>query len=425
MGPVETVRHRLSAALAGAGMPSVGERVLVACSGGPDSMVLVDALAAVARPGRFELHVASIDHQLRPEARAEVAAVCTFAAALGLPATARAVVTRPNPAAARQARYEALVEIAHEVDATALAVAHTATDQAETMLDRLIRGAGTKGLSAMARVRPLGPSLRLVRPLLDVTRAEVEAYVAERGLPVARDPSNLDPAYRRSRLRHDVLPLLRRERGDLDQSLSALCDRLRADADFLDGEAERARAALEAPSGLDVRGLVALPDALASRVVALAAGVPLEAVHIEAVRRLCADARGTRTLDLPGGVVAERRYGRLRFLAARAADPGDLEMLVTGPGRYTFCEVQVDIRPETFAAFGPALVLRNVRPGDHLRSRKVKRIFIDEKVPKPDRRRLPLLVRRDETGEEVLWIARVDGRMSYAIMEDGEPSVVS
>src|SRR4051812_26842346 len=156
----DVVRQRVAAALERAGMPRPGDRVLVACSGGPDSTVLLDVLHAL---GQLELLVASVDHGLRPAARDELEAVRKFAQTLGIPMCALTVSTAPTMAAARQARYQALVEEAGRVGASALAVAHTATDQAETLLDRLIRGAGTRGLAAMARVRPLGAGRTLIR----------------------------------------------------------------------------------------------------------------------------------------------------------------------------------------------------------------------------------------------------------------------
>ena len=170
----------------------------------------------------------------------------------------------------------------------------------------------------MAPARRIAGDLWLVRPLLAVPRAEVEAYLAERGLGVVRDPTNADLAYRRSRLRHQVLPLLRRERPDLDRALAATCDRLRADADALDDAAAAAAARLTDSDGaLDAVALATLNDALFARVVARASGVPLAAVHIAALRTLCATANGTRSLDLPARVTAERRYRRLRFGARR------------------------------------------------------------------------------------------------------------
>jgi tRNA(Ile)-lysidine synthetase-like protein len=379
-----------------------GETVLVACSGGPDSSTLLDAMNAL---GRNPLHVSCVDHGLRAESQTEAQAVVARATSLGLPSSILEVtVEKRSMAAARQARYHALVAEAGRVGAAAIAVAHTATDQAETLLDRLVRGAGTRGLAAMARVRPIAPGLSLVRPLLDVTAAEVEAWVAARGLEVVRDPTNRDPAYRRSRIRHEVLPLLRRERADLDRALVALCDRLRADAEALDAEADRQLRALDGDGGLDARALDDLPDAIAARVIARAAQVPLEAVHVEAVRRLCADARGTRSISLPGGVVAERRYDRLRF-GAPAEDPGDVEIVVTGEGRYTFLGMEVVIQRETVERAGPLLRLRNFRAGDQLGSRKLKSWFIDRKIPRPERRRIPLLA----VGQNVLEVCALTG----------------
>lgn len=293
-----------------------GGRWVVACSGGPDSTALLDALAA---DGSRALTVVAVDHGLRAAAAAEAAAVVAAARARGLDAVAvRVVLDGKSMAAARRARYDALVAEAHKAGAVAIAVGHTATDQAETLLDRLIRGAGTRGLGAMAPARLIGQDLWLVRPLLAVPRADVEAYLAARGLDVVRDPTNDNRTYRRSRLRHEVLPLLRRERPDLDAALAATCDRLRADADALDAlAADAARRLTGADGSLDAVGLAALPEALFARVVATSSGVVLGAVHIAALARLCATPNGTRSLDLPGGIVAERRYGRLAFAPRR------------------------------------------------------------------------------------------------------------
>ena len=214
---------------------------------------------------------------------------------LGLAASVLTItVERRTMAAARQARYAALVAYAREIQAGAIAVAHTATNQAETLLDRMLRGSGLRGLSAMAPVRAIAPGLQLLRPMLAVTSAEVEAYVAAKGLAVVRDPTNADPHYRRSRLRHEVLPLLRRERAGADRALAELAERLRQDAEALD---EMARVAwlrlvvddnhdgdgddnaLELRSGrtIEVEGLMALPVAVRARVLQRACPSPLEA----------------------------------------------------------------------------------------------------------------------------------------------------
>jgi tRNA(Ile)-lysidine synthetase-like protein len=411
---VEHVWGRIVRALAQpSARPSSG-RLLIACSGGPDSSTLLDALHALAPELGLELSVACVDHGLRAEAAAEAQAVVARAQALGLAGVAlRVELSGRSMAAARRARYGALIAYARTVGAEAIAVGHTATDQAETLLDRLLRGAGTRGLSAMAPVRAIAPGLLLVRPLLAVTSVEIEAYVAARGLTVVRDPTNGNRHYRRSRIRHDLLPLLRRERPDLDRALGELSDRLRADADALDAWAAEAHAKLCAEDGsLDAAGLAALPEGVAARVLLRTVGVELGRVHLAALRRLCADRRGTRSVDLPGGVTAERRYDRLRFGPRPVSLSTDAsEVAVCGPGIYVLSGMAVDISSSLFAALGGgSLVLRHLRPGDRTRFGKVQDLLVNAKVPRPERGRLLLLARALD--REVVWIdgVRLTGR---------------
>lgn len=404
MDPVRQLRAAVARALERPLVAQAGERWLVACSGGPDSTALCDALMAL---GGRALRVAAVDHGLRREAAAEAAAVVAAARARGLDGRVLAVaVDGHSMAAARRARYDALVAEARRIDAGVIAVAHTATDQAETLLDRLVRGAGTRGLSAMAPVRRIDGDRLLVRPLLAVSRAEVEAYVTARGLAVVRDPTNADPKYRRSRIRHQVLPLLRQERPELDVALAEACDRLRADADALDEAAAAVSARIVLADGaLDAAALAALPDALFARVMASRSGLVLGAVHVAALRRLCDDRRGTHSLDLPSRLTAERRYDRLRFRGRddNLAPAVTQEVAVPGPGLYLLDGMPVDVSAQLWQSLGPhrePLVLRHVRAGDRWRGGKLSDLFVDSKVPRPERARVPLLAR----GADVLWI---------------------
>lgn len=400
---MDPVRAAVERALAR--MP--GGRWVVACSGGPDSTALADALAA---NGTRALHVVAVDHGLRAAAAGEAAAVVAQARARGLSAVAvRVAVDKKSMAAARRARYDALVAEAARVGAGAIAVGHTASDQAETLLDRLIRGAGSRGLGGMAEARRIDGERWLVRPLLAVPRADVEAYVAARGLAVVRDPTNDDRAYRRSRLRHDVLPLLRRERPDLDRALGATCERLRAEADALDAVAAETLVRIRAADGsLDAAALAALPEALFARVVTQASGLGLGSVHVAALGRLCASHHGTRSLDLPARLVAERRYGRLRFSprAENRASGVTGEVAVGQPGIYLLDTMRVEVSPELWQSLGPhdgPLTLRHPRAGDRARRGKLQDLLVNAKVPRPERARLPVLAR----GERVVWIPGV------------------
>jgi tRNA(Ile)-lysidine synthase len=312
-------------------------------------------------------------------------------------------VEKRTMAAARQARYAALVEHARSIGAGAIAVGHTATDQTETLLDRMLRGAGARGLSAMPPVRAVAAGLTLVRPLLGVASAEVEAWVAASGVAVVRDPTNRDFHYRRSRLRHEVLPLLRRERPDADRALAELATLLRQDDDALEEMARVAQLRLLADGGLDVNGLTALLPAVRARVLRRACPSPLESAHLSALAELCRSPHGTRRLSLPGGLIAERVYDRLHF-GRPAADPGDLAVPVEVPGEYSLLGISLAVPAELLSA-GP-LTLRNLRPGDRVPGgKKLKEVLIDRKIPRTRRRLLPLLARR----QEVQWMHEVLG----------------
>jgi len=211
-----TVRER--------GLIAPARRVLVACSGGPDSAALLFVLRELAAELRIELEVASVDHGLRQGAQADVAIARAQAERAYVPFHAlRVDVARDAgslQAAARAARYGALLELASRLGAARIAVGHTRDDQAETVLQRVLRGAGLAGLAAVTPLRADG----VVRPLIDCRRAEVHAYVAALGVPIAEDPSNDDPGFTRVRVRRDLLPVLLREDPEVLSHLASLAD---------------------------------------------------------------------------------------------------------------------------------------------------------------------------------------------------------
>jgi tRNA(Ile)-lysidine synthase len=223
---VGRVRRAVATALDGRAVLTPGETVVVACSGGPDSTVMLDALARLAPPRRLALHVAHVDHGLRDGSAAEAAQVAAAAAERGLPFTALAADVAPRGSSlqdrARDARRAALGGLAREVGATAIALAHTADDQAETVLMRALTGATPRALAAMAdRTGPLA------RPLLRVWREDVVAYCAALGLVTLDDPSNADPRFLRSRVRHELIPALEAVFPAARRRLCVLADRQR------------------------------------------------------------------------------------------------------------------------------------------------------------------------------------------------------
>ncbi|MEO8897582.1 MAG: tRNA lysidine(34) synthetase TilS [Candidatus Dormibacter sp.] len=223
---VGRLRRAVATAIDRRGVLRPGEGVVVACSGGPDSMAMLDALARLAPPRRLSLHVAHVDHGLRDGSAAEAVPVHAAAEALGLPFTAltAAVATHGSSLQdrARDARHAALDELARDLDATALALAHTADDQAETVLMRALSGATPRALAAMGERQG-----RLARPLLRVWRADVAAYCAALHLEVIDDPSNADPRFLRTRVRHDLIPALERVFPAARRRLCVLADHQR------------------------------------------------------------------------------------------------------------------------------------------------------------------------------------------------------
>ena len=333
------LKRRLREALA----PHLGEPCLLAVSGGPDSTALLHSAATQARAGA--LSVATVDHGLRPESRGEAEAVAGLAAALGLPHRILAWAG-PHPAtglqaAARDARYALLARHAAERGCTRILTAHTRDDQAETLIMRLVRGSGPAGLAGMRSERALAPGLTLARPFLDLRKDDLVAWCAEHGLAYLRDPSNADPRFARARLRR-LMPLLEGE-GLSVERLARLAERAARDEAALRAIAEDALARLARPAPkdgihIDGRGLVALPEAVALRVLDRAlirAGA--RTGRLERLERLDAALRAALKAGLPlrctarGLLVTADRAGLVGLAPAPprrrgmpAADPVEL-----------------------------------------------------------------------------------------------------
>lgn len=294
--------------------------VLVAVSGGPDSIALLDAACFVGPRLGIAVGAVTVDHGIQPGSTARARTVATLAVRLGAdPVSAwHVVVGGPGgpEGAARRARYRALERAAAAARADAVLLGHTRDDQAETVLLGLARGSGTRSLAGMAAVAGL-----YRRPFLTLPRAGVaeaaQAVIGRGDLPW-HDPHNVDERFARARVRHRVLPVLEHELGPgIGAALARSAAALRADADALDSFADDAALGLRHDGSIDAIGLSALPAAVRTRVLrqaALAAGSPasdLTAAHVTALDALVmGQARGLR-IDLPGRVQARRSGGRV------------------------------------------------------------------------------------------------------------------
>ena len=302
-----------------------GSVVLVAASGGADSLALVAATVFEARGAGWRVVGVTVDHGLQ-EGSGEVAeeAVARMVR-LGVDETVgvrvRVEAAGQGPeAAAREARYAVLGELAQRFGAAAVLLGHTLDDQAETVLLGLVRGSGGRSIAGM---RPSFEVFR--RPLLGVTRAQTEAACRAQGIVWWEDPHNADPRFTRSRLRHRVLPVLEEELGPgVAAALARTGEAVREDLEALDRMAQAELAGYDPAVGLDVVRLAELDRAVRLRVLrqaALAAGSPageLFRVHVLALDDQVANrTRLPRVVELPGRVRAVREHGVLRFEAGR------------------------------------------------------------------------------------------------------------
>ncbi len=392
----QTIARRFRSALDRLGVPA-GATVVVGCSGGADSVALADLAMAAARGGRLgPVTLLYVDHGLRNEVAAEAASVEALAGAGGGRARVeRAEVdlrTASLEAAAREARYGVFERVAEDSGADCVLLAHTATDQAETVLMRALRGSGVAGLAGIPAVRG-----RYVRPLLEVSRADLEAYLVARGLRWVTDPMNRDPRFTRNRVRHELMPLLARENPAVEAALCRLAAAAREQRDVLDFAASALLgAARRAPGLLAVAALAAAPPAVAKRAISLAIDevtVPTRrrqvgARHLAAVREMVARrGAGSWSLDLPGLRVT-REYDTLRLERADAAADAPPPLAVEGP------EGPYRIRPW---AAGDRMRPARLRG----RSRKLSRLYVDAKVPRRLRQTARVVVRAADGA--ILW----------------------
>jgi tRNA(Ile)-lysidine synthase len=372
------------------------DRVLVAVSGGPDSTALLHALVKLSRRLGVTLTVACVDHGLRQESRDEAQMVCQRCRALGLASEVLEVdVARARHAhvslqeAARDVRLAALEQAAARLGCNKIALGHTADDQAETVLFRILRGTGLAGLAGIPYRRGC-----FVRPLLDVRRVALIAYLAKRKIVFISDPSNANPRYARSRIRHDVLPMLARENPRVVEALLALAAEARG------------------------RGVVKpWRDDLPSHLY-------LSKRTSDAVDRLVRQGSGTRRIAVKQGDVVVT-YGKVEWQPGepRIQTEGELPeggartalaLAISAPGTYRLdasLAPAVEILAVSSLSIGQGaravlfdksklswpLCLRLARPGDRMAprsgrgTRKLSDLMIDAKIPRPQRARLPVL----------------------------------
>ena len=403
-----------------------GGLILCAVSGGADSMCLLHLLRALGAEGGFTVAAAHFNHNLRgKESGRDAAFVQAQCAAWGVPFTLGAGDVAGEAArlgqgleeTARQMRYAFLEKTAGELGAARIATAHNADDNVETLLLHLVRGSGLQGLTG---IRPRRGDV--VRPLLTTSRAEIEAYLSEHGLPHVEDSTNTDEAYTRNRLRARVLPVLRELNPRFTESAGETIALLRTDNDYLNARA--AEACLHARWAeddlvIEARYIADLPAAIAPRAVRRLlemmgdGDTDCAAAHLNAVVELARGEDPSAVVFLSAGRMAQRIYKELLIttqagplppfaptalnLDGETAPEGALWRFTCRAGTCPAAESRPDHFWLSAQRLPGPLVLRPRSIGDELRlprrpgARTVKKLMIDAKLPRRERERVPVL----------------------------------
>ena len=423
-------------------------QLVVAVSGGPDSVCLLHIMHRLSASWGWALVVAHLEHGLRADASwGDAMFVQRLAAQLGWPVRierrdVQAVLARAGGSVqdvCRQERHAFLQQVAQDCNAQAILVAHHAGDQAETVLLHLIRGAGLSGIAGMAASEPTRGDTAYVRPLLAASRADIIAYLRGQGIGFRVDASNATPNYARNRLRLEVMPLLASINPEVEAALSRTAALLQAEDHYLNQVAEAAWQQSQLahdPPGLSVAQLTSYPVAIQRRVLRLlwqdlsGALQDLTSAHVESALTLLTQKVGS-TASWPLDWLVRRSYDRLIWERGQA-EPETGIFTLPIPGNLSLPQGQLEVRVMNASDFtGYAsdpniaycdltvlnvneLQVRYWRPGDHFYplglqgSKKLQDFFTDVKLDRRERERVPLIMRE----EEIVWVAglRLDDR---------------
>jgi tRNA(Ile)-lysidine synthase len=422
------------------------DSIVVAVSGGPDSMALLHILFLLAASRKWRLIVAHVNHQFRgEESDREAEFVAEYAKHLGLPFEI-GVINVPRfikeshmngQAAARELRYDFLLHVADKYQARRIALAHHADDQAETLLMRLVRGTGTLGLTGIP-IRRWIKNVELIRPLLRIYKSEVLQHCEQHGLSFCWDSSNAQHKYVRNQIRHELIPLLKQYNPQLPEALNRLADVMGLEDDYLKQEVDAAyqKLVVKAINGLQLprSGFASLHPALQRRLIKLILSYlapnasSFDFLTTEKVRfAIMQDTPTTLTLILGANIIFTREYEQMYFQLKSAVSSGYHYCLESGEGQlelpdgmllsYFVSDVNERSHPKLSRSHETAyfdldllsfpLDVRNRQDGDRMEirglngSKKVKDIFIDAKLPLRLRNQVPLIV---DAAKRVLWI---------------------
>lgn len=428
-------------------MLSTGDNVLVAVSGGPDSVALLHFLKRIEPIYNLSLHVFHLNHEIRgKEADEDAKFVAELAARLAVPATLEsydvpALMKREKLSleeAAREARYRLMDQLAVELKVDRIALAHHADDQVETFLMRLIRGAGLEGLGAMLPVRGI-----YIRPFIEVSKSDILRYIEDNGLTYRIDASNEDLSILRNRVRSELVPLLTSYNPQFKGSLLKTIEIVREDQAHLntltDGVFDLLAETGDGIVRLNIQGMEAQPVSLKRRLVRKCIKWVkgdlrgIEFKHAEAILDALKRVPVQFEMELPGGIIVFTEYEDLVFARKQLLEILTLEPVKLAVPGITHVEplgIEIeaqyrDTRDLTFEGdgdvahldadkLGETFEVRTRKPGDifvpfgMMGEKKLQDFFVDQKVPRRQRDRVPIVT----AGAHIVWVAgfRIDER---------------
>ncbi|MCU6710797.1 tRNA lysidine(34) synthetase TilS [Paenibacillus sp. J5C_2022] len=443
-----------------------GDSIVVAVSGGPDSMALLHMLHRASSACGLQIVAAHVNHGFREESAAELKVVRAYAAQLGVPCETAELELREYiadnrlnlQAAAREKRYQFLHETASRHDAACIALAHHADDQAETVMMRIIRGAGLTGLAAMSMKRK-EKNVELIRPLLRMYKSDLIAYCEDNAVPYCTDSSNAERYYFRNTVRLDILPFLTAYNPQLSQSLVRLADVAGEEDDWMESQAKKWFQShvqcREAECRLNSKAFERLHVALQRRMIKLILrylSPDTDHISFDSVEKMrhaaLGEAGSTWRMDAGAGIRCMLEYGTMRWIREdgycgeqRTSEEGfsfvidraDIEGVVRTPGwrlSFTLKPMSSDgsCMPKSRheACFDAdclawPLQVRNRKQGDRIQvlglngSKKVQDMFVDEKIPPSERERYPLLT---DAEDALLWVPGIR-RSGLALAQSG------
>lgn len=433
-------------------MLSGGEGVLVGLSGGTDSVCLIHVLQGIKDKFALTLSAVYIDHGLRPGETGKEAAFCRqLCKDLGIPFTTRSVDVKSyakeqrmnKQEAARQLRYRAFDEVSYETGARKIALGHTADDQAETLLMRLLRGSGPTGLAGIPPVRK-----NIIRPLIETERKDIERFLDEEKIGSIVDSSNAKEDYLRNRIRLSIFPMLRELNPDITGALSKTAAIIRDEEKYFEIIVTRALMKLisrktDSRIELFLSPVESMDKIILRRVLRRAIEETkglrgISFIHIEDIIDLIKGGAAGDRLYLPGGLRVIREYSTLLLTSEPPVTLGDYTLIT--PGETILKEAGVLIKasitelPGESSAAGPQancalfdadklafpLVARPRKDGDFFyplgfgKRKKIQDFFVDEKVPRDERDRTPLIV----SGEDIVWVLGYRGDDRFKVSEE-------